>query len=480
MKNVLFRILPCIISLSVILFSCGSNDVTEDNNSMTVEIEKITLDINTLSMFIGDEQSLHATCVPENTTDRVIRWASSDNSVASVDNQGLVKAVSSGDAVITASSGNGNVKAICTVNVSAYSDDDAEYRGGKNDGIQLNVNKLRHPQGTMEVLKAQPAPEYSGKKVIWMSSDTGVVKVNENGLITCGNKGEAYVVAQIENTDKTDTCYISVVNIDGEVIWYGDPTKEFYSSFYNVSKEGDSEYTAKDGTIKAINHPDYGKIWEVHKPAYNKRCEFSRTEARNTDNSYEIKSGDRVYVGWRVMMDVRSEVKPGPYLQFQLKTGKPQNAPSGVENGWQNHPVSIDFDSQNSQLIVSGIYPVDKPDASVSNRITTFCKAEMKELEWTDIVMGFNFSDDPETSFVEVWVNGVRQLLTDRNGNKVFKAHHRTIDFKADNSGHAHMYFKWGVYNKACAPYDVYGYFDEMRVGKTLKDVINPLLQPIK
>ena len=51
---------------------------------------------------------------------------------------------------------------------------------------------------------------------------------------------------------------------------------------------------------------------------------------------------------------------------------------------------------------------------------------------------------------------------------------------KADNSEPAHMYFKWGVYNKTCAPYNIYGYFDEMRVGKTLKDVMNPLLESRK
>lgn len=454
-----------LFQLVVMMSSCGKDSSGENFEYNIVEIEEITLEQTVLNMVVGDAQSLTAYYLPENANIKTIQWSSSDISVATVDQNGVVTAVSGGNAVITAASKGNKVTATCLVNVKTYVDDEVEFNGGKNDGVQLNVSALKLPNGTMEVLDAQLTSEYSGKRVLWKSSNTDVVEVSDSGIITCVTDGSAYVVAQIENTDKTDTCHISVVDIDGETLWYGDPTKDFYYSFYNISKEGDDEYTKKEGTIKPIDGSEYGTIWEVHKPADNKRCEFARTEGDN--NYYEIKDGDRVYVGWRVKMDIKGQEMPDSYLQFQLKT---------EDNGWQNHPVSIEFEPKISSLIVAGIYPVDTPDASVSNRTTKFCTVDMKENEWTEIVLGFNFSTNPEISFVEVWINGVRQLLTDGKGARVFKAYHRTIDMKADNSGPAHMYFKWGIYNAASAPYDIYGYFDEMRVGKTLKDVMNPLL----
>lgn len=459
-----------LFQLVVMMSSCGKDSSGENFEYNIVEIEEITLEQTVLNMVVGDAQSLTAYYLPEDANIKTIQWSSSDISVATVDQNGVVTAVSGGNAVITAASKGNKVTATCLVNVKTYVDDEVEFNGGKNDGVQLNVSALKLPNGTMEVLDAQLTSEYSGKRVLWKSSNTDVVEVSDSGIITCGTDGSAYVVAQIENTDKTDTCHISVVDIDGETLWYGDPTKNFDYSFYNLSKEGDDEYPKKEGTIKPIDDSEYGKIWEVHKPADNKRCEFARTEARNGgDNYYEIKEGDRVYVGWRVKMDIRSEVKPETYAQFQLKTGD--------GNGWQNYPVSMNFDSNKSLLSVLGVNPADRPDASMTeSRKTYFCVSEMKEKEWTEIVLGFNFSTNPEISFVEVWINGVRQLLTDGKGSKVFKAYHRTIDMKADNSGPAHMYFKWGIYNAASAPYDIYGYFDEMRVGKTLKDVMNPLL----
>ena len=473
MKKILFVFLPYILSLSVMMTSCGKEETEDNLDSTIIEIEEVALSKTSLNMIVGDKYSLKVTYLPKDATVKVFKWTSSDISVVSVDNNGALTAVSGGDAVITVASKDDKVKATCNINVMTYVDDEAEFHGGKNDGVQLNVSKFKLFDGTMEVLDAQLSSEYSGKKVLWKSSNTDVVEVSDCGIITCGTDGSAYVVAQIENTDKTDTCHISVINMEGKVFWYGDPKKEFYSSFYNISKEGDDEYPKKEGTIKPIDDSDYGKIWEVHKPADNKRCEFARTEARNGENYYEINEGDRVYVGWRVKMDIDGDVKPEAYAQFQLKTGD--------GNGWQNYPVSMNFDSNNYLLNVVGVYPADKPDASMTeSRKTYFCVSEMKENEWTEIVLGFNFSTNPEISFVEVWINGVRQLLTDGKGAKVFKAYHRTIDMKADNSEPAHMYFKWGVYNKTCAPYNIYGYFDEMRVGKTLKDVMNPLLESRK
>ena len=47
-----------------------------------------------LALDIGDSDTLIATVHPENATDKSVNWTSSDSSVATVDNNGKVTAVS--------------------------------------------------------------------------------------------------------------------------------------------------------------------------------------------------------------------------------------------------------------------------------------------------------------------------------------------------------------------------------------------------
>ena len=84
-----------------------------------VEVTAVTLDKTSLTgLETGDEQQLTATVLPANATNKRINWSSSNPSVATVTNTGLVAAESqSGTAVIYATSSNGIV-ASCTVEVN--------------------------------------------------------------------------------------------------------------------------------------------------------------------------------------------------------------------------------------------------------------------------------------------------------------------------------------------------------------------------
>ena len=75
---------------------------------------------STLTLKIGDTQTLSTSIKPENATDKTIVWASSRPDVAKVDENGKVTAVSSGEATITATSVNG-VQGKCTLSVGKLS-----------------------------------------------------------------------------------------------------------------------------------------------------------------------------------------------------------------------------------------------------------------------------------------------------------------------------------------------------------------------
>ena len=70
------------------------------------EVESITLDSNEGKMTVGNSHTIKATVAPEEVAAKTtIEWSSSDEKVATVDSNGKVTAVSSGNATITATAG---------------------------------------------------------------------------------------------------------------------------------------------------------------------------------------------------------------------------------------------------------------------------------------------------------------------------------------------------------------------------------------
>ncbi len=74
---------------------------------ITEDVTGITLDETSLEMKPGDTKTLTATLSPSTATEKEVKWSSSNTSVATVSDNGLVTAVAEGEAVITASATNG-------------------------------------------------------------------------------------------------------------------------------------------------------------------------------------------------------------------------------------------------------------------------------------------------------------------------------------------------------------------------------------
>lgn len=75
----------------------------------------ISLDISSAELFVGDRLLLTASLTPENATNQTVTWRSDKTDVATVDKSGLVKAVGSGSATITATTRDGGFTASCKI-----------------------------------------------------------------------------------------------------------------------------------------------------------------------------------------------------------------------------------------------------------------------------------------------------------------------------------------------------------------------------
>ena len=166
-----------------------------------INVTEIKLNTNTLSLNVGSTGQLYATVNPSNATDKTITWSSSDNSIATVSNTGLVKGIAEGNATITAKCG--NVSATCNVTV--------ENPIINASSITLTPSSLHLYTGSTGQLTATVEPSNAtDKTVTWSSSDNSIATVSNTGLVKGIAAGNATITAKCGNVSAT--CNVTVEN----------------------------------------------------------------------------------------------------------------------------------------------------------------------------------------------------------------------------------------------------------------------------
>lgn len=158
---------------------------------------------------VGDTLQLAAVVLDQRENammDVTVTWSSSDETVATADENGVVTAVDNGMAEITAQVGDAMGTAAITVsqvpaNVSIEVDAEATTLTEIGETLQLMVS----------VSDANDEP-ISDPSVTWMSSDDAVVSVDEDGLVSAVGNGMAEVMAA--SGDVSDMVSITVMDPD--------------------------------------------------------------------------------------------------------------------------------------------------------------------------------------------------------------------------------------------------------------------------
>ena len=84
----------------------------------TIHVTSVSLNKNSTSIDVGDSETLTATVLPNNATNKSVNWSTSNANVVTVSN-GTISGVAAGSATITATTVDGAKTATCTVTVSA-------------------------------------------------------------------------------------------------------------------------------------------------------------------------------------------------------------------------------------------------------------------------------------------------------------------------------------------------------------------------
>lgn len=163
------------------------------------------LPVTTVQMYTTDPgQLLTAMVFPENATDASILWESDHPEIVDVDENGRIKPVKTGNAVITATTSDGGYQRICHVNVSDPSVEVAE--------VALQ-NKENNTIAAGESLQLTAVPKPSNAKnrspLKWESSDDKIAQVSQSGRVSGIGAGTATITVSSTN-GKKDTIEITV------------------------------------------------------------------------------------------------------------------------------------------------------------------------------------------------------------------------------------------------------------------------------
>jgi len=198
-----------------------------------MQVTEITLNESSLSVTTGQSVQLTSSVSPVGAYEKVT-WSSSDESVATVDENGLVTAISRGNCTITAAAIDGSgVTASCSLDVIQLV-----------TGITLNESALSIIlEGTAQLTPTLSPDDASNTNVIWSSSDESIATVSSSGVVTGQQAGTATITCTAaDGSGFTATCDVTVIGIESLVyVDLGLPSGTLWGAC-NLGAESPEEY----------------------------------------------------------------------------------------------------------------------------------------------------------------------------------------------------------------------------------------------
>lgn len=259
----------------------------------------------------GGRLTLAAVAQPEGKTDGRLVWSSSDGSVASVDEEGVVSGKSKGEAVITVTAVDGGYTAECRVRVyqpvTELRMDNRSVTVDTGDDIQLTATILPY--------------DADNKSIVWSSDNPDVADVNGKGVVTGVKAGQTVIRATSEDEGISDFC---VVTVNQPVTGVSLSKSEL-----SFSKIGDAEQL-----VASVQPAD----------ATNKELNWS-----SSDESVAIVSNGRVLCSGYGSAIVYVTTVDGGYMASCVVTA--DDGLTGIDGVAADGSVSVD----NGRLVLKGI-----------------------------------------------------------------------------------------------------------------------------
>jgi uncharacterized protein YjdB len=286
----------------------------------------VRINITEMTLIVGATGTLIATVLPLHATNRNTTWNSSDGTVASVDESGIVTAHSPGvtEIIVTTEDGKRTATSKVTVNAPVIS----------VIGVELNKSSLTLYVGSIETLIATVLPENAANRnVTWHSNNRAVATVDDNGKVTAIAPGRATISVITTDGAISASCAVMVqlplviedgVMIDG-IRW----------ATRNVDAPG----------TFAQNSANAGMFFQ-----WNSRIGWSSIGAViNSDGGTTWSSSSPTGTSWTSEND---PCPPGWRVPTQAELTSLQNTNSVWTNSWNGTGVGRIFDTAPNQVFL--------------------------------------------------------------------------------------------------------------------------------
>jgi uncharacterized protein YjdB/endo-1,4-beta-D-glucanase Y len=160
------------------------------------------------TMEVNTQQTVTATVLPIDAEDKTVTWSSSSNTIATVNQSGLVSALITGTVTITATSvADGTIKGELEIVISAPA--------ALVTSILLSKETLPLTVGDKETITATALPAgATDKTVTWSSSNDNIATVSQTGEIVAVATGTATITATAnDGSNVFATCAVTVSDV---------------------------------------------------------------------------------------------------------------------------------------------------------------------------------------------------------------------------------------------------------------------------
>ncbi len=403
--------------------------VEEDTSNV---VQNIKLQNNIIQIKKDEVYNMSVTIIPSTAKNVDLTWYSSNENVATVSQDGSIKGISQGSCTITVKTSNGNVDT-CLVKVT-----DDENGPNKIEKITLDTTKLVLKKNAIYTLNYETVPEKTSAKLLWISSDSSVIKV-EDGVITALSEGSATLTVRSGNI--TESCYITVVTGDENTPDVIDDGKTIQVDSVSLNQQELSLLKGTTYTFIALVAPDNATdksvVWEssnekvaavdqngnvnaisvgetiikvTTKNGKTAQCTVTVIDQKDETEEYEIS-----------LNNTTASLKEGEGLQL-VETITPDNT----------HTMSVTWESSNTSIatVTNGYVTALKEGtvtitATLENGKSASCNITVLKKEIKPILINLN------ATYVTLRVNGTSQLtatvLPKNSTNK-------TITWESSNS----------------------------------------------
>lgn len=164
------------------------------------EVTSIKLNHNSLTIIQGESAALVATVQPSNATYKTVLYSSDDESIAMVDDDGVITGLKPGTTMVYAKARDNSGKyATCYVTVIAPI---------ASTGVSVSDTEVVLMPGETKAINISMRPNNSTDKVTWSSSNEAIATVSGSGIITAVSTGTTSVTVM---TASGRTARVSVI-----------------------------------------------------------------------------------------------------------------------------------------------------------------------------------------------------------------------------------------------------------------------------